>query len=250
VNHDEKARGPESTTVVVTTPTLEASLIQATSKIDALVMVVSDQNQKIGKLGQDNADLRNEIRNLSQTFQKSKRDLQMFEITINKITCELRTKFEKMFDKSQSRIQEPIDRLLEELDRMHAPPLHVSGISTFQPNTPFVAEPVAEENGGWGPREDYTPASFNKQHYQEGYEYHGQPVRVAYSILHTKNLFREVSRATTITGAPFAGGAYTYAGSAEAIQGTVPSLQIPSPQRNRPLKKGCLFSPPTLPPPR
>ncbi|KAH9981038.1 hypothetical protein BGW80DRAFT_305822 [Lactifluus volemus] len=102
VNHDEKARGPESTTVVVTTPTLEASLIQATSKIDALVMVVSDQNQKIGKLGQDNADLRNEIRNLSQTFQKSKRDLQMFEITINKITCELRTKFEKMFDKSQT----------------------------------------------------------------------------------------------------------------------------------------------------
>jgi hypothetical protein len=187
VNH-EKTRGSESTTVVATTSTLETSLIQATSRIEALAILVADQNWKIGKLRQDNADLRDEFKKLSQTFQKSKRDLQMFEVTINKMTCELKTKFEKMLDKSHSRIQEPIDRLLEELGRMHAnipPPVHVSGVSTFPSNTPFAAEPVEEENGGWGPREDYTPAGFNKQHYQEAYEYHGQPVRITYSILHT-----------------------------------------------------------------
>ncbi|KAI0256953.1 hypothetical protein BJV78DRAFT_319859 [Lactifluus subvellereus] len=184
VNRDEKTRGrqfTQSTTAAVTTPnleTLEDALIQATSRIESLKTVVGEQNRKIEMMAQDNTALRDEIRNLSQTFQRSKRDLQMVENTINKMTVELKTKFEKMLEKSEGRIQGPIDRLLEELGRMRAnppAPVHVSGITTFPPNTPFPAEPATEGEGSWAPREDYIPAGFNKSHYQENYEHHEQP---------------------------------------------------------------------------
>jgi hypothetical protein len=189
VKRDDKTQGPQSTTAIIATPELGTSLVRATSRIEALAIVVAEQNRKIEMLVQDNTDLRDEVRNLSQTFQRSKRDLQMFEITINKMTLELRTKFEKMLEKSEGRIQGPIDRLLEELGRVRAnppAPVHVSGITAFPPNTPFTAEPAAEGDGRWGPREEYIPAGINKPHYQESYEHHGQPVRVVCYALHAK----------------------------------------------------------------
>jgi hypothetical protein len=191
VKGDEKTQGPQSTQstlAVVTTSNLETSLLQTTSRIERLVTIVAEQNRKIEMLVQDNTNLRDEVRNLSQVVQRSKRDFQMFEITINKMTVELKTKFEKMLEKSEGRLQGPIDRLLEELGRVRAnppAPVHVSGITTFPPNTPFTTEPAAEGEGSWVPREEYIPAGHNKQHYQQSY-HQGQPVRVARYPLHAK----------------------------------------------------------------
>jgi hypothetical protein len=247
VNRDEKTRGhqsTQSTTATVTTPNLEkleVALIQATSRVESLSTVVADQNRKIEVLVQDNTDLRDEIRNLSQTFQRSKRDLQMVENTINKMTVELKTKFEKMLEKSEGRIQGPIDRLLEELGRMRAnppAPVHVSGITTFPPNTPFTADPAAESEGSWTPREDY---GFNKLHYQDNYEHHGQPVRVARYSSHLKNLSLKDCRTITTVGATIAGTAGVGARPAEATQGTVHSFQTTFP-RTCPFKTGFLYS--------
>ena len=136
---------------------------------------------------QDNIDLRDEIRNLSQTLLSSKRDLQRVEYTIPKMTGELRVKFEKMLEKSESRIQGPIDRLLEEVGRLCAnpptpapPPVHVPMAAAFPPNPPYPPEPSAGESD-WAPRDDYIPAGLNKPHphYHDNYEHHGPSVRLA-----------------------------------------------------------------------
>jgi hypothetical protein len=181
---DEKTRfeGPPSPQP---TASLEGSLVLAISRIEALTTTIAEQNRKIGVLVQDNTHLRDEIRNLSQTLQSSKRDLQRVEYTIPKITGELKVKFEKLLEKSESRIQGPIDRLLEEFGRMRAAnppappaPAHMPGITTFPSNTPFSPEPTTGDSE-WAPRDDYIPADLNKQHYQENYEQHGPPVRLA-----------------------------------------------------------------------
>jgi len=169
---------------------LEGSLVQAISKIETLTTTIAEQTRKIDELVQDNLDLRDEIRNLSQTLQSSKRDLQRVEYTIPKMTGELKAKFEKMLEKSESRIQGPIDRLVEEVGRMCAnpptptpapPPVHVPSAATFPPNPPFAPELSAGESD-WAHRDDYIPADLNKPHphYHDNYEHHGPPVRFSY----------------------------------------------------------------------
>jgi hypothetical protein len=171
VRSDEKMKleGPQSTR---STTSLEGSLVRAISKIETLTTTIAEQNRKIDMLVQDNTDLRDEIRNLSQTLQLSKRDLQRVEYTIPKMTGELKGKFEKMLEKSESRLQGPIDRLLEELGRMRgnpSAPVHMPNVTTYPPNTPFPPESVAGDNG-WAPRDDFIPADhLNKQHYQENF---------------------------------------------------------------------------------
>lgn len=167
---------------------LEGSLVQAISKIETLTTTIAEQNRKIEVLVSDNKGLRDEIRNLSQTLQSSKRDLQRVEYTIPKMTGELKVKFEKMLEKSESRIQGPIDRLLEEVGRMCANPptpaplpVHVPSAATFPPDPPFAPEPPAGESG-WAHHDDYLPADLNRPHphYHDNYEHHGPPVRLSY----------------------------------------------------------------------
>jgi hypothetical protein len=180
---DEKSQGPQF--AQSSTGTLEQSVVQAISKIEALTTTIAEQNRKIEMLVQDNTDLRDEVRNLSKTLQMSKRDMQRVENLIPKMTDELRVKFERIMEKSQGRIQGPIDRLLEELGRIRAnppAPAHVPDITAFPPSTSFASEHPAN-NGGWVPRDDYIPAEFNKHHYQENWEQHGQPVRLACSLI-------------------------------------------------------------------
>jgi hypothetical protein len=176
VNEEEAPASQQTST------TLEPTLLLAITKIEGLNSTVGEQNKRIEELVQDNAHLRDELINLSRTFQISKRDLQRVENTIPKLTTELKTKFENMLEKTEGRIQGPIDRLLEELGRLRASPptpVHVSSITTFPQNTQFVPESQAEGEGSWAPQEEYnTPGPSNKQpHYQENCEPHVQPVR-------------------------------------------------------------------------
>lgn len=135
----EEAQAPQPLST-----TLESNLAIANDSIKGFHKALEEQNRKIDQLTQVNTELRNELVNLSRTFQLSKRDLQRVENTIPKLTAELKTKFEKMLEKTEVRIQGPIDRLLEELGRMRAsPPTPVlaSGITTFPQNTQMQANP-------------------------------------------------------------------------------------------------------------
>ena len=173
--NEEAAPAPQQTSTL-----LEPRLRHLIARIEGLSMTIEQQSKIVGQLVQDNISLRDELSNLSRTFQLSKRDLQRVENTIPKLTTELKTKFEKMLEKSEGRIQGPIDRLLEELGRIRAcppTPVHVSSITTFPQNTQFVAESQTEGEGSWAPPEDYNPPGpSNKQHYQEHCEPHVQPV--------------------------------------------------------------------------
>lgn len=171
------AQAPQSTSI-----TLEPTLVRAINKIEELTIALGEQNKKIEQLSQDNTQLREVLIDLSQTFQLSKRDLQRVENTIPKLTAELKTKFEKLLEKAEDRIQGPIDRLLEELGRIRASPVapvHLSSVPSFPQNTQFV--PESQEGEGscqWAPTEDYNPPGPpNKQHYQENCEPVAQPVR-------------------------------------------------------------------------
>jgi len=208
---------------------LEGSLAQVISKIETLTTTIVEQNRKIEMLVHDNTDLRDEIRNLSQTLQLSKRDLQRVEYTIPKMIGELKGKFEKMLDKSESRLQGPIDRLLEELGRMRAnpsAPVHMPSITTSRLNAPFAPEPVPGDSE-YAPRDDFIPADhLNKQHYQENFEQHvpaGPPVRFAATLIYTESLITRYSRSTTSTADPASvtseGAAADFA---DTIRGTVP----------------------------
>ena len=186
------ARTPESVTPVTsvkaqapapqpTSTTLEPTLIRAVTSIELLTTTIGEQSRKIEELTQANTHLRDELTALSRTFQLSKRDLQRVENTIPKLTGELKTKFEKMLEKTESRVQGPIDRLLEELGRIRASPLaavHVPGITPFPQNTQFAPEPQGEGGeSSWVPPEDYNPPGpSTKQHYQENCEGVAQPV--------------------------------------------------------------------------
>lgn len=167
---EEEAQAPQPTSTA-----LEPTLLRV---ITGLTLAIGDQNKRVEQLVQDNAHLRDELTNLSRTFQLSKRDLQRVENTIPKLTTELKTKFEKMLEKTESRIQGPIDRLLEELGRIRASPptpVHVSSITTFPQNTQFVPESQPKGEGNWAPSEDYNPSRLIKQHYQESHEPLAQP---------------------------------------------------------------------------
>ncbi|KAF8265953.1 hypothetical protein EI94DRAFT_1803757 [Lactarius quietus] len=176
--NEEEAQAPQQTST-----TLEPMLLRAITTMDGLNVTIGEQNKRIEDLVQDNNHLRDEVNKLTQTFQLSKRDLQRVENTIPKLTVELKTKFEKMLEKTEDRIQAPIDRLLEELGRVRAnppTPVHVSSITTFPQNTQFVPESQAECEGSWAPQEDYNPPGPSvKQHYLENCEPHVQPVRKA-----------------------------------------------------------------------
>lgn len=211
------------------TASLEGSLAQVISKIETLTTTIVEQNGKIEKLVHDNTDLQNEIRKLSQTLQLSKRDLQRVENMIPKMIGELKGKFEKMLEKSESRLQGPIDRLLEELGRMRAnpsAPVHMPSITTSPSNASFVSETVPGDND-WAPRDDFIPADhFNKQHYQDNFEQHmGPPVRFAATLIYSESLITPYPRSTTSTATDTTsvtseGGATV--DLADTIRGTVP----------------------------
>jgi hypothetical protein len=150
---EEEAEAPP-----LTSETLEPKHIPAIT-FDELTITLKEQNKRIEELIQDNIHLRDEFVNLSRTFQMSKSDLERVENTIPKLAVELKTKFEKMLEKTEDRIQGPIDRLLEELGRLRAnpTPAHISGITTFPQGTQFVPESQTEGEGSWVPPEDYNP---------------------------------------------------------------------------------------------
>jgi hypothetical protein len=137
------------------------------------------QNRKFDMLAQDNAHLRDQIRNLSQTVQSSKKDIQRVENISNNMASELKGKFEYMLEKSENRILGPINRLSEELERIRAnppaPPVPVPSSTAFPSNAPHPPEPPTGD-GEWTFRDDYTPAESNKSHYQESWGNYRQPV--------------------------------------------------------------------------
>jgi hypothetical protein len=155
---EEEAQVPQSTST-----TLEPKHVPATT-IDELTITLKEQNKRIEELVQDNVHLREELVNLSRTFQLSKMDLQRVENTIPKLTAELQNKFEKTLEKTEERIQGSIDRLLEELGRIRARPTPVHASSTpFPQNTEFVPDTQAEGEGSCAPPENYSPPGPNSQ---------------------------------------------------------------------------------------
>jgi hypothetical protein len=202
VKGDEKSQGPRYTHSSIAA--LESSRVQA--MIDTLTSTVAAQHRQLDELVQDNRDLRdrirnlsqtldrkndelvqgnahlrNEIRNLSQTVQSSKKDMQRVENICNSMASDLKGKFESMLEKSENRILGPINRLSEELGRIRAnppaPPAPVSSSTAFTPTVPFPPEPPVGD-GQWTSRDDYTPAESNKPQYEEGWGNYRQPVRL------------------------------------------------------------------------
>lgn len=132
-------------------------------------------------LVQGNTHLRDEIRNLSQTVQSSKKDLQRIENISNNMASELKGKFEYMLEKSENRILGPVNQLLGELEKIRAnppaPSAPVPGGTAFPSTVPYPPEPPAGD-GEWTSRDDYTPAESNKSHGQESWGSYRQPVRL------------------------------------------------------------------------
>lgn len=132
-------------------------------------------------LVQGNAHLRDEIRNLSQTVQSSKKDMQRVENISNNMASELKVKFEYMLEKSENRVLGPVNHLLEELEKMRAnppaPSVPVPSATTFPSTVPYPPEPPAGD-GERTSRDDYTPAESNKSHCQESWGSYRQPVRL------------------------------------------------------------------------
>lgn len=139
------------------------------------------QNRKLDVLVQGNAHLRDELQHLSQTVQSSKKDIQRVENISNNMASELMGKLEYMLEKSENRILGPINRLSEELDRIRAnpppPPIPVPSSTAFPPTAPYPPEPPAGD-GEWTSPDDYTPTESNKPHYQESWGNYRQPVRL------------------------------------------------------------------------
>ena len=131
------------------------------------------QNRKLDVLVQNNGHLRDELRHLSQTVQSSKKDIQRVENISNNMASELKGKLEYMLEKSENRILGPVNRLSEELERMRAnpppaPPVPVPGGTAFPSTAPYPPEPPAGESE-WTSPDDYTPTESNKPHYQESW---------------------------------------------------------------------------------
>ena len=146
--NEEDAQVPQ-----LASKSLETEHIPATT-IKELTITLKEQNKRIEELIRDNDRLRDELINLSRTFQMSKRDLQRVEDSIPKLSAELKTKFENMLETTESRIQGPIDRLLEELGRLRANP------------TPIPAN-QAQGDGSWAQPEDYNPSTGSYPRFRE-----------------------------------------------------------------------------------
>lgn len=173
--------------------------------IDTLTSTVEAQNRKFDELAQDNKDLREKIRNLSQTVhrkidglaqgnvqlrdgiqnlsqtvQSSKKDMQRVENISNNMASGLISKFEYMLEKSENRILGPVNRLSEELERNRAnppaPPVPVPSSTAFPTTAPYPPEPPAGD-GEWT-SDDYAPEESKKPHYQESWGNYRQPVRL------------------------------------------------------------------------
>lgn len=133
-------------------------------------------DRKHDALTRENACLRDEIRQIVQSF---KRDMQRIENTLTKKNIELEVKIEKMLEKSENRIVGPVHRLLEEWGKARAdppPPVHVPVTTAFS-TAPYPPEPPAG-NSEWTTPDDYAPAEPYKLHHQETYEKHRQLVRL------------------------------------------------------------------------
>ena len=132
-------------------------------------------------LTQENAKLRDEIRQISQS---SKRDMQRIENTLTRKNIELEVKIEKMLEKSENRVVGPVHRLLEEWGTARAnprPPVHVP-VTTAVSTAPYPSEPPAGKSE-WTTPDDYAPTEPYKFHHQENYEKHGQPVRLPCQVI-------------------------------------------------------------------
>jgi hypothetical protein len=139
------------------------------------------QNRKFDVLVQGNTHLRDELRHLSQTVQSSKKDIQRVENISNNMASELKGKLEYMLEMSENRILGPVNRLSEELERMRAnppaPPVPVPPVTAFPSTALYPPEPPAGDSE-WTSPDDYTPAESNKPHYQESWGNYQQPVRL------------------------------------------------------------------------
>ena len=163
----EKAKGPRS--AQFSPVALESPRIQTIPGSETFTTTVEALNKKLDVLVQNNAELREEVRKLSQAVQSCKRDQQRVENVMTKMTTELKVKFESMLEKSENRILGPVDRLLEELRGMRAnppPPVHVP---VFPPTAPYPPEPPVG-NSEWPTQGDYASAEPYRPHYQENHE--------------------------------------------------------------------------------
>jgi hypothetical protein len=131
-------------------------------------------DKKVDALMQDN---RKEMRNISQTVQSTKRDVQRLENIMTKKDTELDLKVEKKLEKSENRVLGPVAQLLDELRANPPAPVHVPVVTAFSSTAPYPPEPPAN-NSEWTTHDDYAPAEPNKPNYQENYEKHRQPVRL------------------------------------------------------------------------
>jgi hypothetical protein len=138
-------------------------------------------HKKIDELVQGNTHLRDEIRNLSQTVQSSKKDMQRVENICNNMASELKGKFEYMLEKSENRILGPVNRLSEGLERIcanpPAPPVPVPSSTALPSTAPYPPE-ITVGDGEWTSRDDYPPAESNKPQYEESWGNYRQPVRL------------------------------------------------------------------------
>jgi ABC-type transporter Mla subunit MlaD len=150
------------------------------------------QNRKLDVLVQNNGHLRDELRHLFQTVQSSKKDIQRVENISNNMASELKGKLENMLEKSENRILGPINRLREELESIRANPpaplVPVPSSTALLSTTPYPPEPPAGE-GEWTPPDDHTPVESNKPHYQESWGNYRQPVRLTFQSSQANLIF-------------------------------------------------------------
>ena len=146
-----------------------------------LLQTVQGQDKGMKELKQGNAHLCNEFRNLTQTVQSFKKDTQRVENITNNMASELKGKVEYMLEKSENRILGPVNRLVEQVERIRvnslAPQVPVPSSTAFPSTAPYPPEPPSGD-GEWTSRDDYTPAESNKLQYQESWGNYRQSVRL------------------------------------------------------------------------
>ncbi|KAI0273332.1 hypothetical protein BC834DRAFT_203771 [Gloeopeniophorella convolvens] len=92
-----------------------ATLEQLVTANEMLASKVEECDRKIDLLLQQNAGLERRFQDLEQS---TKKDSQHVEVNANRTATELKDTFNRMLEKTETRIQTPIDRLLEELGRV------------------------------------------------------------------------------------------------------------------------------------
>ena len=177
VKSEENSQGPPSTqpsTVVLSSEAIKEICTHIVAgqdrKFDALIHGVADLRD----------ELRNGLRNLSQTVLSNKRDIQRLENIMTKMANDMKDESEMRWEKIENRVL----RWREEFGNKRAnPPAPAHVPVTFPPTASYPPEPEpAAGNSEWATRNDYAFAEPNKLHYQENYERNRHPVRFCIPI--------------------------------------------------------------------